>query len=130
MLLSLYISPIFCPTFYYFLAIKVYVGRFGQFKAHYDAQAIGGAHQQTSERAAPPVSVEEKGKTAGDKKENCYYFCLWAYKIKINFFMLLGGPQNTITSHLVFTALFCFAPFSVFFSRMSAPYFKTHYQNI
>jgi hypothetical protein len=36
--------------------------------------------------------------------------------------MLLGGPQNTIKSHLVFTALFCFAPFSVFFSRMSAPH--------
>ena len=36
--------------------------------------------------------------------------------------MLLGGPQNTIKSHLVFTALFCFAPFSVFSSRMSAPY--------
>jgi hypothetical protein len=26
--------------------------------------------------------VEEKGKATGDKKENCYYFCLWAYKIK------------------------------------------------
>jgi hypothetical protein len=39
--------------------------------------------------------------------------------------MLLGGPQNTIKSHLVFTALFCFAPFSVFFSRMSAPYLIT-----
>jgi hypothetical protein len=26
--------------------------------------------------------VEEKEKTTGDKKENCYYFCLWAYKIK------------------------------------------------
>jgi hypothetical protein len=38
--------------------------------------------------------------------------------------MLLGGPQNTIKSHLVFTALFCFAPFSVFFSRMSAPHSK------
>jgi hypothetical protein len=38
---------------------------------------VGGAHQQTSERAAPPVSVEEKGKTTGDKKENCYYLCLW-----------------------------------------------------
>jgi hypothetical protein len=25
------------------------------------------AHQQTSERAAPPVSVEEKGKTTGDE---------------------------------------------------------------
>jgi hypothetical protein len=36
--------------------------------------------------------------------------------------MLLGGPQNTIKSHLVFTALFCFAPFSVFSSRMSAPH--------
>jgi hypothetical protein len=36
--------------------------------------------------------------------------------------MLLGGPQKTIKSHLVFTALFCFSPFSVFFSRMSAPY--------
>jgi hypothetical protein len=33
---------------------------------------------------------------------------------------LLGGPQNTIKSHLVFTALFCFAPFSVFSSRISA----------
>jgi hypothetical protein len=85
---------------------------------------MGGAHQQTSERAAPPVSVEEKGKTTGDKKENCYYFCLWAYKIKINFFYVVRGPQNTIKSHLVFTALFCFAPFSVFFSRMSAPYWK------
>jgi hypothetical protein len=36
--------------------------------------------------------------------------------------MLLGEPQNTIKSHLVFTALFCFAPFSVFSSRMSAPH--------
>jgi hypothetical protein len=36
--------------------------------------------------------------------------------------MLFGGPQNTIKSHLVFTALFCFAPFSVFSSRMSAPH--------
>jgi hypothetical protein len=36
--------------------------------------SIGGAHQQTSERVEPPVSVEEKGKTTGDKKENCYYF--------------------------------------------------------
>jgi hypothetical protein len=36
--------------------------------------------------------------------------------------MLLGEPQNTIKSHLLFTALFCFAPFSVFSSRMSAPY--------
>jgi hypothetical protein len=36
--------------------------------------------------------------------------------------MLLGGPQNTIKRHLVFTALFCFAPFSVFSSRMSPPY--------
>jgi hypothetical protein len=29
--------------------------------------SIGGAHQQTSERAAPPVSVEEKGKATRDK---------------------------------------------------------------
>jgi hypothetical protein len=36
--------------------------------------------------------------------------------------MLLGGPQNTIKSHLVFTALFCFASFSVFSCRLSAPY--------
>jgi hypothetical protein len=36
--------------------------------------------------------------------------------------MLLGRPQNTIKNHLVFTALFCFAPFSVFSSLMSAPY--------
>jgi hypothetical protein len=31
--------------------------------------AIGGAHQQTSERAAPPVSVEEKGKAIGDRRQ-------------------------------------------------------------
>jgi hypothetical protein len=37
--------------------------------------------------------------------------------------MMLGGHQNTIKSHLVFTALFCFAPFSVFSSCMSAPYY-------
>jgi hypothetical protein len=43
-------------------------------------------------------------------------------KLKLTVFMLLGGPQNTIKSHLVFTALFCFAPFSVFSSRMSAPH--------
>jgi hypothetical protein len=30
---------------------------------------IGGAHQQTSERAAPPVSVEEKGKATGNKRK-------------------------------------------------------------
>jgi hypothetical protein len=32
--------------------------------------AIGGAHQQNSERTAPPVSVEEKGKATGDKRKN------------------------------------------------------------
>jgi hypothetical protein len=32
-------------------------------------QSIGGAHQQTSERAAPPVSVEEKRKTIGEKRK-------------------------------------------------------------
>jgi hypothetical protein len=42
------------------------------------SRTIGGDHQQTSERAAPPVSVEEKGKTTEDKKENCYYFCLFS----------------------------------------------------
>jgi hypothetical protein len=44
--------------------------------------------------------------------------------------MLLGGPQNTIKSHLVFTALFCFAPFSVFSSRLSAPYYISDMCNI
>jgi hypothetical protein len=34
-----------------------------------DNDSIGGAHQQTSERAAPPVSVEEKEKTTGDKRK-------------------------------------------------------------
>jgi hypothetical protein len=59
------------------------------------SNAIGGAHQQTSERAAPPVSVEEKGKSTGDKKENCYYFCLWAYKIKINFiYVVRRAPEH------------------------------------
>jgi hypothetical protein len=63
---------------------------------------IGGAHQQTSERAAPPVSVEEKGKTTEDKKENCYSEALlfrsrslWAYKIKINFFYVVRrAPEH------------------------------------
>jgi hypothetical protein len=56
---------------------------------------IGGAHQQTSERVEPPVSVKEKGKTTGDKKENCYYFCLWAYKIQINFFYVVRrAPEH------------------------------------
>jgi hypothetical protein len=45
--------------------------------------------------AEPPVSVEEKGKTTVDKKENCYYFCLWAYKIKINFFYVVRrAPEH------------------------------------
>jgi hypothetical protein len=35
-----YICPIFCPKLAYFRANQVYVGQFGQFKAHYDAQAI------------------------------------------------------------------------------------------
>jgi hypothetical protein len=83
---------------------------------------IGGAHQQTSERAAPPVSVEEKGRQLGTKKKIAIISAYGHTKLKLTFVMLLGGPQNTIKSHLVFTALFCFAPFSVFFSRMSAPY--------
>jgi hypothetical protein len=32
-------------------------------------QEIWGAHQQASEWAAPPVSVEEKGKTTGEKRK-------------------------------------------------------------
>jgi hypothetical protein len=83
---------------------------------------IGGAHQQTSERAAPPVSVEEKEKATGDKRKNAIISAYDHTISKLSVFMLLGGPQNTITSHLVFTALFCFAPFFVFSSRMSAPY--------
>jgi hypothetical protein len=35
-----YILPIFCLKLTYFRANQVYVGQFGQFKAHYDAQAI------------------------------------------------------------------------------------------
>jgi hypothetical protein len=83
---------------------------------------IGGTHQQTSERAAPPVSVEEKGKTTGEKKKIAIISAYEHTKLKLTVVMLLGGPQNTIKSHLVFTALVFFAPFSVFSSRMSAPY--------
>jgi hypothetical protein len=36
---------------------------------HAAFNAIWGAHQQTSERAAPTVSVEEKGKATGDKRK-------------------------------------------------------------
>jgi hypothetical protein len=50
-------------------------------------------------------------------------------KFKLTVFMLLGGPQNTIKCHLVFTTLFCFAPFSVFSSRMSAPYCTSYHSN-
>jgi hypothetical protein len=35
-----YILPIFCPKLTYFRANQVVVGQFGQFQAHYDAQAI------------------------------------------------------------------------------------------
>jgi hypothetical protein len=35
--------------------------------------------------------------------------------------MLLGGPQSTIKSHMIFSVLFCFAPFSIFSGRMGAP---------
>jgi hypothetical protein len=64
---------------------------------------------------------KKKGRQLGKKK----IAIISAYehtKLKLTVFMLLGGPQNTIKSHLVFTALFCLAPFSVFSSRMSAPY--------
>jgi hypothetical protein len=33
------------------------------------AVGIGGAYQQTSEREAQPVSVEERGKTTGKKRK-------------------------------------------------------------
>jgi hypothetical protein len=66
---------------------------------------------------------------SGEKRENNWgkkkIAIISAYehtKLKLIVFMFLGGPQNTIKSHLVFTALFCFAPFSVFSSSMSAPY--------
>jgi hypothetical protein len=64
----------------------------------------------------------KKGRQLGTKKKIAIISAHGHTKLKLTFFMLLGGPQNTIKSHLVFTALFCFAPFSVFFSRMSAPY--------
>jgi hypothetical protein len=64
----------------------------------------------------------KKGRQLGTKKKIAIISAYGHTKLKLTFFMLLGGPQNTIKSHLVFTALFCFAPFSVFFSRMSAPY--------
>jgi hypothetical protein len=83
---------------------------------------MGGVHQQTSERAAPPVSVEEKGKATDNKKINAIISAYEHTILKFTVCMLLEEPQNTIKSHLVFTALFCFAPFSVFSSRMSAPY--------
>jgi hypothetical protein len=31
---------IFCPKLAFFQANQVYMGQFGQFKAHYDAQAV------------------------------------------------------------------------------------------
>jgi hypothetical protein len=55
---------------------------------------IGGAHQQNSEGAAPPVSVEEKGRQLGIK-EKCYYFCLGAYNIKTNcFYVVRRAPEH------------------------------------
>jgi hypothetical protein len=66
----------------------------------------------------------KKGRQLGTKKKIAIISAYGHTKLKLTFFMLLGGLQNTIKSHLVFTALFCFAPFSVFFSRMSAPYCK------
>jgi hypothetical protein len=63
----------------------------------------------------------KKGRQLGTKKKIAIISAYGHTKLKLTFFMLLEGPQNTIKSHLVFTALFCFAPFSVFFSRMSGP---------
>jgi hypothetical protein len=66
--------------------------------------------------------VEEKREDNWGKKKIAIISAYEHTKLKLTVFMLLGGPQNTIKSHLLFTALFCFAPFSVFSSRMSAPY--------
>jgi hypothetical protein len=90
------------------------------FKIHQNPpRRIGGAHHQTSEQAAPPVSVEEKGKTTGEKRKMLLLLLMSIQNQNLTVFMLLGGPQN-----MVFTALFCFAPLSVFSSRMSAPYWS------
>jgi hypothetical protein len=64
---------------------------------------IGGAHEQTSERAAPTVSEKEKGKATGEKKKIAIISAYEHTKLKLTVFILLGGPQNTIKSHLVFT---------------------------
>jgi hypothetical protein len=59
---------------------------------------IGGAYHQASERAALPVSVEEKGKINGGIIFVIISACEHTKinnKLK-NVFMLLGGPQNTI----------------------------------
>jgi hypothetical protein len=66
--------------------------------------------------------VEEKGKATGDKRKMLLFLPMSIqYLLKLTIFMLLRAPQNTIKSHLVFTALFCFAPFSVLSSCMSVP---------
>jgi hypothetical protein len=58
------------------------------------------AHQQTSERAAPPVSVEEKGKTTNWGQNKIAIISPYEHtKLKLTVFMLLGGPQNTIKGH-------------------------------
>jgi hypothetical protein len=59
----------------------------------------------------------EKGRQLGTKNKIAIISAYGHTKLKLTFFMLLGGPQNTIKSHLVFTALFCFAPFSVFLTE-------------
>jgi hypothetical protein len=73
---------------------------------------------------------KKKGRQLGTKKKIAIISAYGQTKLKLIFFMLLGGPQNTIKSHLVFTALFCFTPFSVFSSRMSAPHWVPHVENI
>jgi hypothetical protein len=81
------------------------------------SRGIWGAHQKLLSGRRHLSQWKKKGKNK--------IAIISAYertKLKLYVFMLLGGPQNTIQNHLVFTALLCFAPFSVFSSRMSAPF--------
>jgi hypothetical protein len=55
-------------------------------------EIIGGAHQQTSERAAPPVSVEEKGKATENNNKNAIISAYEHTILKLTVFMLLGEP--------------------------------------
>jgi hypothetical protein len=74
--------------------------------------SIGGAHQQTSRSHLS--QWRKRGRQLGTKNKIAIISAYGHTKLKLTFLLLLGGPQNTIKSHLVFTALFCLAPFSVF----------------